>query len=1044
MTFIGRDLVSNVTREISRNLDGVSGTAGRVGSNFTSGMARAGNAVMGLASLVVGMGVTVGAGLLYASNKAAEFQQTVQLLVNHANLATSEIDAMSNGLMALSSSTGYSATEMGTAIFYLSSVRKVGETVTDTLGHMQLAAELARVSNANLADATKGLATIWASGAAGGLSFADMTGQVNAIVAEGVMKLDDLSTALSGGLQPIIKELNIPLDQAGAALDMMTRATGNAASGATGLRNALIFISGGSPNATKAFKTLGLDATAMQKELASGDLIGTFTKIGNAINALPDGANKMQVLTELFSRTRGAAAGAALTLDPAGMIADLNTIDQKGKEFFTDWDAYSHTPAQNLHVLSSNWDNFVVSVGTGFNTAILPVLANMSTGLSRISIWLMSNQGSVTGFFRGIGDKATPVGNWFISEWPKVTPILGKFGDVLGNIYNNIIVPLGKWLGDTGIPWFENFAGVILNLADAVLTPLGGAFRGVTEFVSHNAGPFKILADVIAGMFVVKKVEDWAKAIGGTAVSAVKGLAKLMTGGLLGGSSTSGGTSGVANSIASMNVANMRVGVMEGGAGGIGGGVGGAGSPTDSTTTSAGWTAKFAPFLAGLSTAATTVGAGLVISSLINPDVPGVLGAGVDNLMNNGGRAPTGITGGVADANQMDYGTAVANADTTMQALGSNDRTHAFGAGIPIVGDISNAAAVGQSLIGSVVGQNPNQTNANVQAIANQYNLLGSTAQVVYAEIATKNQQAAADFGTWVRGGESVSQALQDVKFKYRDLSGTIDGAIKQTDTWHMNAVAGAEKQAQADQSGAQQSEEAYVSAMATVHDSSAKGMAAAAAEAEANRQAWAKIHPELAKIVDQTHTAETALGVMPDQFYAMRDAGIISSQGIYTDLGTITTAAGASAYAISQINWAIKHMGDEKPPTISFSISSDGLSYKGTWKFAKGGYTPGGTVLVGEEGSELVDLPKGSYVHPHNELVAARGNALSSSGNNDRTDELCSRLDAILVAVQQTASAAHQPVANQQIAPQPGVQAALYNAIADAQAARKRGSRGF
>jgi len=33
---------------------------------------------------------------------------------------------------------------------------------------------------------------------------------------------------------------------------------------------------------------------------------------------------------------------------------------------------------------------------------------------------------------------------------------------------------------------------------------------------------------------------------------------------------------------------------------------------------------------------------------------------------------------------------------------------------------------------------------------------------------------------------------------------------------------------------------------------------------------------------------------------------------------------------------------------------------------FEKGGRVPGGTVMVGERGPELVDLPKGSWVHPH------------------------------------------------------------------------------
>lgn len=43
---------------------------------------------------------------------------------------------------------------------------------------------------------------------------------------------------------------------------------------------------------------------------------------------------------------------------------------------------------------------------------------------------------------------------------------------------------------------------------------------------------------------------------------------------------------------------------------------------------------------------------------------------------------------------------------------------------------------------------------------------------------------------------------------------------------------------------------------------------------------------------------------------------------------------------------------------------------------FADGGYTPGGLALVGERGPELVELPRGSYVHPNHHLPRLRPGA--------------------------------------------------------------------
>lgn len=50
-------------------------------------------------------------------------------------------------------------------------------------------------------------------------------------------------------------------------------------------------------------------------------------------------------------------------------------------------------------------------------------------------------------------------------------------------------------------------------------------------------------------------------------------------------------------------------------------------------------------------------------------------------------------------------------------------------------------------------------------------------------------------------------------------------------------------------------------------------------------------------------------------------------------------------------------------PKHVKFSVMGKGFGFT-IPEFARGGITPGGPVLVGEEGPELVDLPRGSRVH--------------------------------------------------------------------------------
>lgn len=66
---------------------------------------------------------------------------------------------------------------------------------------------------------------------------------------------------------------------------------------------------------------------------------------------------------------------------------------------------------------------------------------------------------------------------------------------------------------------------------------------------------------------------------------------------------------------------------------------------------------------------------------------------------------------------------------------------------------------------------------------------------------------------------------------------------------------------------------------------------------------------------------------------------------------------------------------------TVNMNIvAHGGAGYSGSKTFATGGYTPGGPVLVGEEGRELVDLPKGSYVHTASDTRSLMAGASTSS----------------------------------------------------------------
>lgn len=101
-------------------------------------------------------------------------------------------------------------------------------------------------------------------------------------------------------------------------------------------------------------------------------------------------------------------------------------------------------------------------------------------------------------------------------------PILESIGNVLEWIYNNIVLPMLKWLIETGIP-------TVINLVSKVAT-----------FLADHQSIVEAFGAALIGAFAAGKIAGLAKSIGGSITTIMdfgKGLIALMTGsgGIIGG-----------------------------------------------------------------------------------------------------------------------------------------------------------------------------------------------------------------------------------------------------------------------------------------------------------------------------------------------------------------------------------------------------------------------------------------------------------------------------------------------------------------------------
>lgn len=114
-------------------------------------------------------------------------------------------------------------------------------------------------------------------------------------------------------------------------------------------------------------------------------------------------------------------------------------------------------------------------------------------------------------------------------------PILESIGNILSGIYTNVILPMLKWVIETGLP-------TVINL-----------ISGLLDFFAQHQSIVEAFGAALIGAFAAEKIAGLAKSIGGsitTVMDFAKGLIALMTGsgGIIGGIkaiATAIGTGGV-------------------------------------------------------------------------------------------------------------------------------------------------------------------------------------------------------------------------------------------------------------------------------------------------------------------------------------------------------------------------------------------------------------------------------------------------------------------------------------------------------------------
>lgn len=517
-----------------------------VKSDESAGMFAGAGSKMKMAAL----GVAVGLGL--AVKGAADFQQQTTKLVTSAGESAKNLGMVQRGILALSSSTNTSTSQLASGMYMVESAGFHGAAGLTVL---KAAAQGAQAEGADLADVANAVTSgLNAYGMKANQATA-FTDEMVRAVGQGKMTMQDLASSLSAVL-PIAASAHISFAQVGGAVATMTMQGMSARQATQDLASSIRELLNPNTVAVNEMNQFGISSVGVANKLGSRGLTGTISYLADTIAKQmgPSG----DVILKTFNQSKVAAQDAETML--SAMPPKLKAMAQGYLDGTTSYQTW-YTATKGLPPLLRNQaDQFatVANSAHGFNSLLksgqpdaqtfAAALGKMMGGATGLNTALMLT-GAHTGQFntnvKAIADSAKGAGSnvrgWSIIQGEanfqigSAVKAVEAMGDALGlallPTVTRVLKPLTSLLetiakNKTEAIIFATVVGGVL--AGALGAKMAGALKDMKDGLTLTADGAEKLITKLFGLGAAEDTEaaaaDEAAASEGGLMAALSGL----------------------------------------------------------------------------------------------------------------------------------------------------------------------------------------------------------------------------------------------------------------------------------------------------------------------------------------------------------------------------------------------------------------------------------------------------------------------------------------------------------------------------------------
>lgn len=379
--FISAAEVQIATDAVNRQAVAVASGAEKIVAAQTRIQEAADRANISMSGLGVVAGTVALFGFLDFTHKsvsaAIDFQTQMKLIQTQARANTSEINNMTAAVLNMAVGVQTGPEELAKGLYHIESVGIQGAKALDIL---TIAAEGARVGNADLESVTNAMVAAVTSGVSGVTSMTQAMGTLNGIVGSGNMRMQDLADSLRSGVLATATAFGVSLQGVGAALATMTDQGIPATEAATRLRITMALLGAPTKTAADQLSRIGISSRQLADDMrSSGGLIAAVEDLSVHLKTSGlDAVQQAQVLKAAFGGSRSSSGLLTLINTIDLMKRKLDVINETAMNFGTTFAQQSETAAAKFAALGAA----VGVLQVHFGNALLPILTAVAGAMS--------------------------------------------------------------------------------------------------------------------------------------------------------------------------------------------------------------------------------------------------------------------------------------------------------------------------------------------------------------------------------------------------------------------------------------------------------------------------------------------------------------------------------------------------------------------------------------------------------------------------------------------------------------------------------------